>query len=338
MFTIKQWQEQHCILHTAQEVPQMIRAAIEKIGCDKLEHRIWDIDSCYPSMPKADIIEAMEHILHNVRNQTRKCKRKFILVPRCKNEKPIWGTSYTEDQKKTHIKINFQVMIDLIRFSMDNAICKLGGECFIRQTTGIPQGDSLSPAMCIGTCGWYEMRWMQKWNPEDRKLFQIRRYLDDVNMMFKTNSPRAKTILEDFQEKGSCYPEDLSLEGEEDNSEYLETNIIYGDDGAIACKHRNKNEGCENQQVFYKGKHAMSFSSNEHKMGAMIGTCYRIQRNSFTDELMIKELKEKVREWQECLGHKPKFIESAVKYLANKHSMESAWPLAYKKLFVDTLS
>ena len=102
-------------------------------------------------MPKADIIEAMEHILHNVRNQTRKCKRKFILVPRCKNEKPTWGTSYTEDQKKTHIKINFQVMIDLIRFSMDNAICKLGGECFIRQTTGIPQGDSLSPAVCIGT-------------------------------------------------------------------------------------------------------------------------------------------------------------------------------------------
>ena len=82
----------------------------------------------------------------------------------------------------------------------------------------------------------------------------------------------------------------------------------------------------------------MSFSSDEHKMGAMIGTCYRIQRNSFTDELMIKELKEKVREWQECLGHKPKFIESAVKYLANKHSMESAWPLAHKKLFADTLS
>ena len=77
MFTIKQWQEQHCILQTAQEVPQMIRAAIEKIGCDKLEHRIWDIDSCYPSMPKADIIEAMQHILQNVRAQTRKCKRKL---------------------------------------------------------------------------------------------------------------------------------------------------------------------------------------------------------------------------------------------------------------------
>ena len=70
----------------------------------------------------------------------------------------------------------------------------------------------------------------------------------------------------------------------------------------------------------------------------MIGTCYRIQRNSFTDELLIRELKEKVREWQECLGHKPKFIASAVKYLANKHNIESVWPLAYEKLFGSTLS
>ena len=98
---------------------------------------------------------------------------------------------------------------------------------------------------------------MQKWSPEDKQLFQIRRYLDDVNMIFKANSPRAKAILEEFQEKGSCYPKDLSLEGgEADNSECLETNTIYGDDGAIACKHRNKNEGCQNQQIFYQGKHA----------------------------------------------------------------------------------
>ena len=44
---------------------------------------------------------------------------------------------------------------------------------------------------------------MQKWSPEDKQLFQIRRHLDDANMMFKANSPRAKTMLEEFQEKGS---------------------------------------------------------------------------------------------------------------------------------------
>ena len=69
------------------------------------------------------------------------------------------------------------------------------------------------------------MRWMQKWTTQDKKLFQIKRYLDDVNMIIKTDSTRAKQILDQFATKGSCYPEDLSLGGEGENSEYLETNL-----------------------------------------------------------------------------------------------------------------
>ena len=88
MFALRHWDEDHCILHTAQEVPEMLRDAIEKIGTNKLQHAIWDIDSCYPSMPKENIVKAMQHILDSVRNQTRKCKRKFILVPKSKHEKP----------------------------------------------------------------------------------------------------------------------------------------------------------------------------------------------------------------------------------------------------------
>ena len=53
------------------------RGAIEKIGTNKLQHAIWDIDSCYPSMPKDNIVKAMQHILDSVRNQTRKCKNKW---------------------------------------------------------------------------------------------------------------------------------------------------------------------------------------------------------------------------------------------------------------------
>ena len=102
------------------------------------------------------------------------------------------------------------------------------------------------------------------------------------------------------------------------------------------CKHRNKNEGCGAQQIFYKGKHAHSHSERKHKMGAMIGTCYRIQRNSFSDELLIKELREKTREWQECLKYTPKFVLSAIKYLANKH-VEGVWTQAHKALLGDSV-
>ena len=90
-------------------------------------------------------------------------------------------------------------------------------------------------------------------------------------------------------------------------------------------------------QIFYKGKHALGFSSIEHKMGAMIGTCYRIQRNSFTDDLLIKELREKVREWQECLGYKHTFIAPAVKYLANKHNTQPLWSKCFHNITGITL-
>ena len=59
MFTIRHWNEEHCILHTAQEVPEMLKDAIENIGTNKLQHAIWDIDSCYPSMPKDNIVKAI---------------------------------------------------------------------------------------------------------------------------------------------------------------------------------------------------------------------------------------------------------------------------------------
>ena len=180
------------------------------------------------------------------------------------------------------------------------------------------------------------MQWMAKWNPEQKKLFHMRRYLDDVHMTFNPLSIEAMEIVNNFKERGACYPEALSLEGEDDNNEYLETNIIYDGDGSIMCKHRNKNEGCGAQQIFYKGKHAHSHSDRKHKMGAMIGTCYRIQRNSFSDELLIKELREKTREWQECLKYTPKFVLSAIKYLANKH-IEGVWTQAHKALLGDSV-
>ena len=70
------------------------------------------------------------------------------MVPRNKQEKPQWGASYTEDTKTTHMKIEYGDMMDVMRFSLTNAVCKLGTK-IIRQTKGIPQGDSLSPAILM---------------------------------------------------------------------------------------------------------------------------------------------------------------------------------------------
>ena len=160
--------------------------------------------------------------------------------------------------------------------------------------------------------------------------------IDDVHMTFTKSSIEALQIVNNFKERGACYPEALSLEGEDDNNEYLETNIIYDNDESIMCKHRNKNEGCGAQQIFYKGKHDHSYSERKHKMGAMIGTCYRIQRNSFSEDLLMEELREKTREWTQCLQYKPRFVLTAVKYLANKHG-GNVWERAHKNLLVESV-
>ena len=162
MFVINQWETQHHILKNAQQVPQVLRDAKRLFGKNaKFEHHIWDVDSCYPSMPRQDIVRAMQDILDQTVAQDRRAKRKFILVPRNKHEKPQWGNAYTEDVKATHMKLEYKDMIDVLRFSLTNAVCKLGTR-IIRQTKGIPQGDSLSPAVCIGTLAWCENKWMGK--------------------------------------------------------------------------------------------------------------------------------------------------------------------------------
>ena len=61
------------VMGDEEEVSEFITEIVEESELAALikEHRIWDIDSCYPSMPKADIIEAMEHILENVKCQIK---------------------------------------------------------------------------------------------------------------------------------------------------------------------------------------------------------------------------------------------------------------------------
>ena len=67
------------------------------------------------------------------------------------------------------------------------------------------------------------------------------------------------------------------MEGEEGENNFLETAIVNtGKD--IKCKHRGKNAGMATQE-FYRGKHAWSYNDERYKMGAMIGTSTRIQKN-----------------------------------------------------------
>ena len=201
------------------------------------------------------------------------------------------------------------------------------GAKIIRQTKGVPQGDSLPPAMCIGTLAWYETHWMGKLTPEEKSNIKITRYLDDVFFVANSNMEHYKRIIESYRK--NCYPRDLTLEGEEGENNFLETTIINTTTN-IECRHRNKNANMEVQE-FYRGKHAWSYNEERHKMGAMIGTFTRIKRNSSKDDLALISIQEKIGELQ-TLNYTTRQCERALKYLANKHNTDPLWHLCLTEL------
>ena len=229
--------------------------------------------------------------------------------------------------KTTHMKIEYGDMMDVMRFSLTNAVCKLGTK-IIRQTKGIPQGDSLSPAICIGTLAWYETQWMNKLTPKEKGNIKIARYLDDVLFMTNSNMKNYKRVIESYKE--SCYPQGLTLEGEEGDNNFLETAIINTTTN-IECRHRNKNANMEEQE-FYRGKHAWSYNEERHKMGAMIGTFARIKRNSSKNDLAMISIQEKIQEFQ-TLNYTTKQCERALKYLASKYNTDPFWHSCLTKLY-----
>ena len=68
-------------------------------------------------------------------------------------------------------KIPFEVMLDVMEFSLDTAMVRMPNGNILRQVGGIPMGDPLSPGMTIGACAWMESEWLQTIAKEDRKYF-----------------------------------------------------------------------------------------------------------------------------------------------------------------------
>ena len=71
-------------------------------------------------------------------------------------------------------------MLDVLEFSLDNAIFRMKDGRIVRQRKGIPMGDALSPAMTIGTCGWMEREWMNGLDVSTKGNFKAKRYMEDI--------------------------------------------------------------------------------------------------------------------------------------------------------------
>ena len=109
---------------------------------EEIEAHVLDIEGCYPNMPKEIIRFAMRALVEEARRQGRE----GVSVPsRSKTRRCTWKRTNGGPWKF----IDFSTMLDMLDFSLDQAIFRLPNGKLIRQMLGIPMGDALSPGMTI---------------------------------------------------------------------------------------------------------------------------------------------------------------------------------------------
>ena len=172
------------------------------------------------------------------------------------------------------------------------------------------------------------MKWMKGLKDSEKRNVMITRYLDDVLFIVNSQMNDYGKVIRSYRRE--CYPEGLSLEGEENENNFLETTIINTTHD-INCRHRNKNANMGTQE-YYRGKHAWSYNEERHKMGAIIGTFTRIQRNSSRDDLAKLSVREKIQELY-MLKYTTRQCEGALRYLAKKNNDIKLWEMCLSELY-----
>ena len=134
--------------------PERVKDAQRKLDTDNIACAIMDIKGCFPNMPK----ETIRFAIRDIFKQHQKSGKKGVSVPRRSTSKKPCLWKQRDDC--SYVWLPFGTILDVLDFSLDQAVfLRLDGE-FLRQKKGIPMGDALSPGMTIGTCGWMEHEWM----------------------------------------------------------------------------------------------------------------------------------------------------------------------------------
>ena len=197
------------------------------------EIRAYDIEGCFPNMPKkAILLAAIEYVAH-----LRRSGQKGVWVPRARTKRPDWCPP---DKKQPGTWIPLQELVDLLEFALENAFIKMPNGQIWKQMNGIPMGDPLSPGMTILTCSWMEKEWLAGMQPLDTMFFRGARYMDDILLFLnKSEDWDYEGFIKNFEES-TCYWKPLNLEAS-DAGTFLESTIFkVGDDVSFRLKNQNE--------------------------------------------------------------------------------------------------
>ena len=174
--------------------------------------------------------------------------------------------------------------------------------------------------MTIGATAWMENEWMQTMEGDCRKYFRIKRFMDDICIVYARNDEKwdASRFVTDLG-ASECYQKPLKLEAGKDGT-FLETRFwIEGDQ--IRFRLKNDNEG--HDQKVWRYQHFDSNTPFLQKRATLTACLRKVQHQSSDKAAMGYSALEKIAEFR-GLRYPTSILSKACTFLAASTG-EGAW-------------
>ena len=112
----------------------------------------FDIEGCYPNMPKEAILLAATELVAQLRRQGQK----GVWIPRASTKKPGWCPP-NKTQAGTWMPL--QELVDILDFTLHNSFIRMPDGTILKQAEGIPMMESF----CMGEVNYLNQRMRYSW-------------------------------------------------------------------------------------------------------------------------------------------------------------------------------
>ena len=269
------------------DIPTFLRQAVRRVrGSDKADIRVFDIEGCFPSMPK----DAIRIAMRDLAARFRTLGHSGVFIPQARTKRCSWQAPRPHSRGTW---MTFAELIDILEFSLDNTLIRMPDGRLLKQVLGIPMGDPLSPGMCIGTCAWMEAEWLAGMRASTKHFFKAARYMDDILMIMA--SPRywdQERFLRDFT-ASECYWAPLKLEPC-DGDVFLETEFSQTMSGRVRCRLKNVNSDTTRVWRYHDYRSHLDYAT---KRAVLLSTLRKVDRMCSDESMRLESAVTKCKEF-----------------------------------------
>ena len=185
----------------------------------------------------------------------------------------------------------FSALLELLDFSLDNALVEMPNGDILKQGIGVPMGGAISPGATVITLAFMEQRYLASMSIFDKENLIALRYMDDLLTVIHTKN----THLVDTIKNAKMYEGSLRLEPTAPYT-FLETWLEVTTKGKITYRLKNDNEWCMEPKV-WRYQHWYSGASYTQKRGILLATLKKVDRMASDSTQLFISATEKIREF-----------------------------------------